>query len=179
MALFLDDHHPLSLPRLWRSILHDRNWLAAYPCMSALPPPVTTITKAEDDHLRLLAIFHFVGAGLAGIGLLFLFAHYSFMHLFFANPKLWEGQKGGPPPAEFFAIFQWFYLIFGIFLVAFAILNVFSGWFLLKRQHRTFSLVVAGLNCIHIPLGTALGVFTFVVLMRESVRQAYEANEQR
>jgi hypothetical protein len=38
-----------------------------------------------------------------------------------------------------------------------------------------FSLVIAGLNCIQIPFGTALGVFTIIVLLRDSVREAYAA----
>jgi hypothetical protein len=33
---------------------------------------------------------------------------------------------------------------------------------------------VAGLNCIQIPLGTALGVFTIMVLTRDSVEAVYQ-----
>jgi hypothetical protein len=39
--------------------------------------------------------------------------------------------------------------------------------------------VVAGINCLHIPLGTVLGIFTIVVLCRESVRELYEAETRR
>jgi len=35
-------------------------------------------------------------------------------------------------------------------------------------------MIVAGLNCLHIPLGTLLGVFTLVVLSRGSVATMYE-----
>jgi hypothetical protein len=52
-----------------------------------------------------------------------------------------------------------------------------SGLFLLKRRHRMFILIVAGLNCLSVPLGTILGVFTFVVLGRDSVRKAFAASE--
>lgn len=38
-----------------------------------------------------------------------------------------------------------------------------------------FALVVAGLDCVRIPVGTALGVFTISVLLRDSVRQSYAA----
>jgi hypothetical protein len=38
-----------------------------------------------------------------------------------------------------------------------------------------FAGVVAGINCLHIPLGTVLGVFTIVVLIRDSVRELYSA----
>jgi hypothetical protein len=36
-----------------------------------------------------------------------------------------------------------------------------------------FSIVVAGVNCLQIPFGTALGVFTMMVLLRDTVRQSY------
>jgi hypothetical protein len=43
-----------------------------------------------------------------------------------------------------------------------------------KRRHRTLSFVMACLTCINIPLGTALGVFTLVVLSRPSVKALYD-----
>jgi hypothetical protein len=59
-----------------------------------------------------------------------------------------------------------------IFLIGLG-LNVLSGLFLLRKTNRLFSLIVAGLDCLQIPFGTALGVFTIVVLSRETVRQLY------
>ena len=143
--------------------------------MSDLPPLPTDPHKADDDHLRLLAIFHFVGAGLAVLGLGFLALHYGFMRFFFLNPDMWKNQKQpGMDPGQFFAFFQWFYLLFALWFVASGVLNLLSGLYLRRRTHRTFSMVVAGFNCVHMPLGTVLGVFTLIVLLRESVRTAYE-----
>jgi len=143
--------------------------------MSELPPIPRDQRKIDADHLKLLSIFHFVGAGLGLLGILFVLAHYAMFHAFFANPKMWEGQKQGPPPAEFFAIFKWLYLIFGVWFLSSLILNLISGLCIRARKGRTFSLVVAGINCVHIPLGTVLGVFTIIVLIRDSVREVYEA----
>jgi len=123
--------------------------------MAEIPPLVRDQRKADADHLRLLSIFHYIGAGLATLGLGFLALHYLFLHAFLDNPDMWRNQKGGvPPPKEFFALFKWFYVIFGAWLVASGIANLLSGVFLGRRKHRTFSLVVAGINCVHIPLGT-------------------------
>src|SRR5215207_83733 len=132
--------------------------------MSQLPPPLRDQRKVEADHLKLLAVFHFVGAGLALFGMLFLLAHYAIMSVVFDNPKMWQGQKEGPPPAEFFAIFRYVYLMGVAWFVASGVLNVISGLSIRARRRRTFSLVVAGLNCLYMPLGTALGVFTIIVL---------------
>ena len=123
----------------------------------------------------MLAIFHFVGAGLALLGILFLLAHFAFFHAVFENPKMWQNQKQGPPPAEFFAVFKWFYLVMGFWFLISGVLNVISGLCLRARKHRNFSIVVAGINCVHLPLGTALGIFTIIVLLRDSVRESYES----
>lgn len=144
------------------------------------PPPLPGSPRKKDvNDLELLVTFHFVGAALAFLALLFLLVHFAMFHTIFANPKMWEGQKGGPPPAEFFAIFKWFYLFFGFWLVASGVLNVISGLCLRSRKRRTFSMVVAGFNCVHIPLGTVLGIFTIIVLQRESVRELYETSPER
>jgi Na+-driven multidrug efflux pump len=63
---------------------------------------------------------------------------------------------------------------------AFGILTIVSGRNIGQRRARTFSLVVAGINCLWVPLGTALGVCTLIVLMRESVNKLYtEADATR
>jgi hypothetical protein len=127
---------------------------------------------------RDLAVFHFVGAGLAVFGMLFLLAHYAIMSVVFDNSKMWEGQKDGPPPAEFFAIFKYVYLVAAAWFVTSGVLNVISGLNILARRRRILSLVVAGLNCLYMPLGTALGVFTIIVLLRDSVRDLYETESR-
>lgn len=144
--------------------------------MTELPPLMRDQRKADADHLRLLAIFHFVVAGFAIVGLGFLFMHYAVMHTVISNPEMWKNQKGGgPPPEQFFAMFKWFYLFFGVVLVAGGLGNLISGLFIRKKKNRIFSLVVAGINCMQFPFGTVLGVFSFIVLLRDSVRELYEA----
>jgi hypothetical protein len=143
--------------------------------MNELPPLMRDQRKIDADHLKLVGVFHLVLAGLTLLGLGFLFLHWFFLHTLFTNPELMKGAKDGPPPAQFFAIFKWFYLFFGGCIVTAGLLNAVSGWCILKRRARIYSLVVAGLNCAIIPIGTTLGVFTFVVLLRDSVREAYEA----
>jgi len=143
--------------------------------MNTLPNLLRDQRKIDADHLKLLAVFHFVGAGLAAAGLGFILLHYAMMSHFMTNPEMWQHQQeGGPPPAEVFAAFKWFYGFCGVLVVACGIGNLLSGFYIRKRKHRTFSLVVAAVNCLHMPLGTVLGVFTFVVLLRNSVRELYD-----
>ena len=145
--------------------------------MNDLPPLTRDQRKIDANHLNLLAIFHFVGAGLSLIGIAFLLAHYTFMHAIFTNPEIWKDQKQPMPmpPEQIFAMMKWFYLAGAVWFVSSGVLNLISGLCLRARKGRTFSLVVSGLNCLHLPLGTVLGVFTIVVLIRDSVRELYEA----
>lgn len=143
------------------------------------PPPLYRDQRMIDsDHLKLLAVFHFVGAGLGLLGLLFVFVHFTIMRAVFFNPQFWQSthQPAPPmPPVEIFGFFQWFYVLAAVWMIASAVLNLFSGLYLRTGKHRTFSIVVAALNLIHMPLGTALGIFTLIVLLRESVRERYQA----
>jgi hypothetical protein len=92
----------------------------------------------------------------------------------FSNPEIWKSQKDAPPlPKDFLDIFVWFYIFMGAIFGTMCVLNLLSGLFLRQRKHRTFSLVVGGLNCLQIPFGTVLGIFTIIVLSRNSVRQKY------
>jgi len=85
-----------------------------------------------------------------------------------------------PPvfPKEMKAFFIGFYIVMGLMILTASVCNVLSGVFIRKRKHRIFSMVIAGLNCLQIPFGTALGVFTLVVLARPSVKSAYDAKQQ-
>ena len=151
----------------------------AEPGLSA-PPAVTVVEQHRRDaeHLRLLAIFHFVAAGLAALCIGFLALHFSMFYFVFANPETWKGQKNPPPPEMFamFHVFIWFHLVMALMCAVGAAVNLYSGLFLRMQQtHRTFSLVVAGLDCLLYALGDRSGVFTIVVLTRDSVRAWYEA----
>ncbi len=57
-----------------------------------------------------------------------------------------------------------------------AALVLAAGRMLARRRRYLFCLVVAGIECVFMPLGTVLGVFTIIVLVRPSVKAAFEAN---
>jgi hypothetical protein len=142
---------------------------------STPPPPIPDRQRAGDsDHLNLLAVFHFVIAGLSLVGIAFLFLHYTMMHTFLDNPLLWQNQRQPAPPREFFAMFDVMYVFFGAVFLSAGVLNLISGFCLRARKQRVFSLVIAGLDCLQLPFGTVLGVFTIIVLLRPSVREIYE-----
>lgn len=133
-----------------------------------LPPPTPDRTS---EHLRILSIFHYVFAGFALLGLLFVFGHHYLMTRMM-SPGMWEGQAN-PPPEGLLALFVWVYALLGVFCVLGAVLNFLAARGLAQRRHWTLCAVVAGLNCLQMPLGTILGVFTLVVLTRDGVRAGF------
>jgi hypothetical protein len=149
------------------------------PAPPASPPPTVGEKQQiiDGEHIKLLSIFHFVVAGLAFLGIAFLFLHYFMMSSVFSNPDMWKSQNNNAPPfpKDFLKTFIWFYFFMGAIFGTACILNLLSGFFLRQRRHRTFSIVVGGLNCLQIPFGTILGVFTIIVLSRNSVRERYDA----
>ncbi len=136
--------------------------------MTERPP---ALSKQDAEHLRVLMILHYVVAALAFLGLGFMALHYMLFNSLMAN------VKGPAPPPEVLLIFQLGYAVFGVFSLIGGICNLVSASNLRQRRSRTLSLIVAGFNCLQFPFGTALGVFTFIVLTRDSVREAYEHDE--
>src|SRR5581483_1539884 len=141
---------------------------------SPFPPPAAPAPR-DNQHLDLLAIFHYVLAAFAFLGIAFLGLHATIMHAVFTSPDIFKHNGNNNPPPEFVMhILIWVYVFAGTVLILSALLNLLSGICLHRRTHRTFSLIIAGLNCLHFPFGTVLGIFTIIILSRESVRILYE-----
>jgi hypothetical protein len=128
----------------------------------------------DADHLRVLSIFHYVVAGLAAFCSLFPLLYTVMGFIFIAlshHPPTNPTQQ--PPPAAL----GWAFVVFGIFLfllgVAFAVVLAFAGRSLSRRKRYWFAFVVACIECIFVPFGTILGVFTIIVLSRESVKTLF------
>ena len=130
--------------------------------------------QRTDENLRLLSTFHYIWAALGILGLGFLALHYSFMSSMLDPEVLARADK--PPPPEmlrFMDMFKWFYVVFGLFGITTMVLNFLAATWIRARRNWTFCMVVAGINCISLPLGTILGVFTLVLLTRDPARQSF------
>lgn len=139
------------------------------------PPPIYASQPNKDEqHLRLLCIFHFVFGGLALFGgIVFLVIHFFILRVVFAQAGTWPTRDGSAPPPGFYSGIIFFYVLAGLIILTACILNILSGFFLRQKKYRVFSIVVAVLDCFQVPFGTVLGVFTLVVLLRDSVRRSY------
>ena len=128
-------------------------------------------SSQDEEHLRLLSIFHFVVAGMTG-----LFALFPIIHLIIGLAIV-SGALHSSGTDQIPAFIGWFFVLFAatwiVFGLALAMLIALGGRELRRRRHYTFCLVVAALACLIMPFGTVLGVFTILVLMRESVKEMF------
>lgn len=125
-------------------------------------------------HLTTLSILHYVYGALVcvvGLSLLVFVALGSFL----SSDWLLEQAKGDVPPAWLGGFFQALGWSLFAFLEIKGVLNIISGALIARQRGRTFSLVVGGLDCLNIPFGLGLAIFTFITLSDDEVRRAYGA----
>jgi hypothetical protein len=133
--------------------------------------------NGDEEHLRLLAIFHYVVAGLAALFSIFplLYTTLGAIFIFAARHSAAAGPKPGEElPPEFLG---WIFAVVGLLLfllgIATAICILIAGQCLSRRKHYTFALIMGCIECLFIPFGTILGVFTIIALSRESMRTLF------
>lgn len=140
--------------------------------MDTLPqqtPPLLAQGTLDAQHLDQLKIAHFVVGGLHA-----LFGCFPLFHVAIGLMFMFSGGGGkNMPPAFFGAIFVLIGGVMFLLMQVAAWCTIYSGKMLAARQKYWFSFVVACVQCAFMPLGTILGVFTIIVLSRESVKRLY------
>jgi len=130
------------------------------------------LINRDDEHLQLLAIFHFVCAGFAA-----LLACLPIIHLVVGLVMLLAPQIFGPgkdhPPLFIGLIFVCFASVFILAGWTFAAFLAWAGRCLARRKHYTFCFVMACVACLFHPFGTVLGMFTIIVLLRPTVKALF------
>src|SRR5215469_765870 len=118
----------------------------------------------DEEHLRLLSIFHYVCAGIAALCACFPIFHLIVGLILVLKPESFGPAKDQPPAALglVFVIFASIVILLGW---TFAALLAFAGRSLSQRKRYTFCLVMAAIACFNVPFGTVLGIFTIIVLM--------------
>jgi len=122
------------------------------------------MSRQDLDHLNVLAILHYVLAGLSAL--------FSLLPLLYVVLGFAILAQGGPGAQ----VGLFFVIVFGIiaaYFVLSAILSLVGGIYLHRRKGRTFCFIAAAISCVHVPLGTVLGIFTILVLSRESVKELF------
>jgi hypothetical protein len=122
-----------------------------------------------EEHLRLLSIFHYVVGGFTA-----LLSCLPVFHMIMGGLILFaETDSGEPIPA-----------IIGILLMLIPALFILAGWTfsaciilagrkLQAHRSHTFCTVIAAIECVMFPFGTALGVFSLIVLTKPGTKELF------
>ncbi len=140
--------------------------------------PKNMETTKDLEHLKLLSIFHYVACGLVALFATVFGGIYLLVGLLaMLSPMERDGPGQGLPVwfGLLFATIGAVALLMGWVLAAFLFA---AGRLLARRRRRIFCMVVAGISCIFMPVGTALGVFTLIVLSTDSVRKLFDPQPQ-
>jgi hypothetical protein len=135
------------------------------------------LTQQDAEHLRLLSIFFYIVAGLQG-----LFACFPIIHFVMGGAMLVGGGVAGKgdETVPLMAMGGFFMVLAGaLILLGWTLAGcvAFAGRSLAQRKRYVFCIVVAALEAVMcIPLGTILGVFAIMVLVRPQVKAAFGAS---
>ncbi len=132
----------------------------------------------DAEYLRLLRIGYLIGGGISAFATLFG-VFYVVLGAILASAMHGPGRGGGGPPPAFMGLL--FIMIgLGIVVIAgiLATLKFLTARALRLRRARVLCFITAGLSCLSIPYGTALGILTFMVLGRPGVRSLFDGEAE-
>ncbi len=129
----------------------------------------------DDKDVKVLTILHLVFSGFMLFSFLVTTLQRRMIDTFpvgDAFSPLNGKAESSQAPAVFstFSSIIWF---MGIFFICMFVANIASAYFMRSRLYRTFSVAIAGLNCFFVPVGTALGIYSLMVLHRDPVISSY------
>ena len=149
-------------------------------CGNVVPAPATTPQMVAPDPLQVLSnhvrvmgilwlvysIFHIVMAVWT----------LAFSHYFLPAMQEAFARANTPFPFPIFRFMHMFYALTAVYGVATGILGIFAGVALLQRKRgaRVLAIVAAFICVISIPFGTAIGVYTLVILLPGHAARGYE-----
>ena len=145
--------------------------------------------RMDADNLNMLTLCHFILGGLTALFSCLFIMHIVMGTMMIHNPGMFtprpmpRAAPSTPPypvqPSPFFPPFMgYMFVTLGTIAVlggwTLGALTAYAGRCLKARRNYLYVLIIAGCNCAFVmPLGTVLGAFTFVVLLRPTVKALF------
>ncbi|MDY6826077.1 MAG: hypothetical protein SVV67_02710 [Bacillota bacterium] len=127
------------------------------------------MSTMKENNLDLLGTLHYVLGVLTALS-----ACIPFIYLFIGLAMIGSGTyTGSGAPRVFGAIFLVLSTILIIGGWVMAVLIIITGTRLKQKQSYNFCLVIAFIECLIVPLGTILGIFTVINLSKEDVKALF------
>jgi hypothetical protein len=133
----------------------------------------------DEEHLRLLAIGHYIAAALNVLMALLVFVYTTFLTVMFQgfpNTSPQSGLSENFNPVIFFGLFG---TLSAIAMLLGAVGEFLTARYLTQRVNHTFCIIVSALDCLGVPFGTLLGIATLIALERPSVKAMFAQNSKR
>lgn len=127
------------------------------------------------ERFKLLSIFHYVAAGLTAFAGCVPLIHVTLGLMMFSGAMSTTGSN--PPPRELGLLFVGMGAMMSMLLWACAAVMAVAGHFLRVQRYYTFCLVVAAIECINMPFGTVLGIFTIITLVDEKAKAMFDRSQ--
>lgn len=124
-----------------------------------------------EKHIKLVAILNIVYRSFVIVGSIVLFV----LAAVFGRIMDFLERKGDlradEVPREILDVLPFVFVVIGIVIALVSVVGIIGSVGLLKRQEwgRIMVLVVSFFNLMHVPLGTALGVYSIWVLLNDEI----------
>ncbi|MBU1700355.1 MAG: hypothetical protein KJ970_11905 [Candidatus Eisenbacteria bacterium] len=127
----------------------------------------------ETKNLDLLSTFHYVAGGITALLSLVPIIHLV-LGIIMMSGDLFESSDGSSPPPVLGLAIVILATIFIVFGLALSVCMIIVGKKLKVRESRIFCMIIAGIECVLMPYGTVLGVFTLMTLSKDPVKAVFE-----
>lgn len=137
------------------------------------PAPVEN-ELPQQQTMKILSILWYVYAGLNVLGICLGLVYVVVGVVVFSNEQAFaDSDPNAPPPG----LFGWLFTGMGAFAALIALLAAVLSFLCARRLNdrrgRVFCIVVSSLACLNVPLGTVLGVYTLITIMRDDVKASF------
>jgi len=130
------------------------------------------LSETDRAHLKTLAICWYVVCGLQAVFGLGGSVVYAAMGVVVMNAEHAQDPEAMKTLGMFMIIFG---LVFAPISALLAFLSFLTAKGLGQFKRRPLIYVMASLVCLSVPIGTLLGVFTFIIMGRPAVKDAFAA----
>ncbi len=148
----------------------------AYPYPPQMPQIDPAVTRSKDaGDLNLLSILHYVWTGLLGCTTFGMVGYFVLIAAFIGNAP--PGPHASPHAVHDQEVAATITVVVGVvmalFMIPLVVLHLLAAAGLKKRTRYMLAFVMSCFTCLSFPLGTALGVWSILVLQRPSVKALF------
>ena len=158
----------------------DENVRFCTACGKPLPPsaatvPVQTPTQKMASHVKIMGVLWVVYSIFGILAGLWTLAISHFVMPIITNAVSQQGDVS--IPASLPSFLQAIYIFAFGYSLATGVMGIVAAWGLLARTSwgRTAAIVIAIISVLSFPFGTALGIYTMVILMSSGADQTYRS----